>query len=267
MSDINNTAVIREQYASAEKLDIRIELHRKYSLNQEPFGDWILSHYGLEPGMKVLELGCGTGNMWQDAARWLPAEASLILTDFSEGMLDTARQTVPPLPNIAFRQVDIQQIPYEDNTFDVVIANMMLYHVPDLERALKEVSRVLKPQGRFFCATVGEHGVANWLEETLGHPDGNVYPFSLQNGAQKLCRHFAKVEQRTREDGLRVTDVEDLADYVLSMASFSRWRELPRDELRQRLTRQMKDGVIAIPKEYGLFICSKPVKGAASVNG
>ncbi len=260
MNDINNTAVIREQYANAEKLDIRIELHRKYSLNKEPFGDWILSHYELKPGMKVLELGCGTGNMWQDAAHWLPAEAALLLTDFSEGMLETARQTVPPLPNIAFRQVDIQQIPYEDSTFDVVIANMMLYHVPDLEQALKEVSRVLKPEGRFFCATVGERGVARWLEETLDHPDGNAYPFSLQNGGAKLSRHFACVEQRTREDGLRVTDLEDLTDYVLSMASFSRWRELPRAALRERLARTMQDGVIAIPKEYGLFICSQPVK-------
>ncbi|MBE5801009.1 MAG: class I SAM-dependent methyltransferase [Clostridiales bacterium] len=255
---VNNSQLIQAQYANAEKLDIRIALHQKYSLNKEPFGDWILSHYELKPGMRVLELGCGTGNMWHDAPQWLPEDASLILTDFSEGMLDVAKGNVPPLPNISFRQVDIQQIPYEDNAFDVVIANMMLYHVPDLDKALSEVARVLKPDGRFFCATVGEQGVAFWLAKTLGHQDGNAYPFSLQNGKVSLSRYFGQVECRNREDGLRVTDVEDLTDYVLSMASFSGLKDWPREKLTALLSRQAEEGVIAIPKEYGLFICTQP---------
>lgn len=255
---VNDPKLVENQYASAEKLDIRIALHQKYSLNKEPFGDWILSHYHLEPGMRVLELGCGTGNMWHDAARWLPEGAELILTDFSEGMLAEAQKNVPPLPGITFRQVDIQQIPYEDGCFDAVIANMMLYHVPDLERALSEVARVLKPSGRFFCATVGEMGVARWLADVLGHAEGNRYPFSLQNGGEKLLRHFADVKKHIRPDGLRVTDVEDLAEYVLSMASFSGLRQWPREKLTALLAAQAEDGVIAIPKEYGLFEAAAP---------
>lgn len=256
---VNDSNLIKTQYANPEKLDIRIALHQKYSLNQQPFGDWILSHYQLKPGMRMLELGCGTGNMWHDAARWLPHDASLILTDFSEGMLETARATVPELPNISFRQVDIQQIPYETDTFDVVIANMMLYHVPDLAKGLGEVARVLKPDGRFFCATVGEHGVAEWLAQVLGCADGNKYPFSLQNGTSHLKSFFGHVETSLREDGLWVTDVEDLMEYVFSMASFSGLCQRPRQEVAALLEAQMKDGVIAIPKEYGLFIATQPV--------
>lgn len=256
---VNDSSIVKTQYASAEKLDIRIALHQKYSLNKQPFGDWILSHYELKGGEKVLELGCGTGNMWREAAKWLPTDAELLLTDFSQGMLETAKVTVEPLPNINFRQVDIQQIPYEDNSFDVVIANMMLYHVPDLKKGLREVARVLKPDGRFFCATVGEKGVACWLAEVLGCEDGNAYPFSLQNGANQLKQHFGQVEMRVREDGLQVTDVEDLTDYVLSMASFSGLREWPRERLTTLLEAQMQDGIIRIPKEYGLFIASKPL--------
>lgn len=255
---VNDSNLIKTQYANPDKLDIRIALHQKYSLNKEPFGDWILSHYQLKPGMKVLELGCGTGNMWHDAARWLPDTASLILTDFSDGMLETARATVPLQPNISFRQVDIQQIPYEDDTFDVVIANMMLYHVPDLAKGLSEVARVLKPEGRFFCATVGEKGVADWLSQVLGCADGNKYPFSLQNGASHLQPHFDHVEMCVREDGLLVTDVDDLTEYVLSMASFSGLRQRPREEIAALLRMQMVDGVIAVPKEYGLFIAAGP---------
>lgn len=259
MANINNPDIMRQQYNDSSKLDIRIALHQRYSTNRQPFGDWIMEHYHIQPGMRVLELGCGTGNMWHDAAKWLPKDASLTLTDFSAGMVKTAMANVPALPNISFQQVDIQQIPFKDNSFDLVIANMMLYHVPDLKKGLSEVARVLRPEGRFICATVGAGGVYWWLENTLGIEEGKVYPFSLQNGADILGPHFAKVEMDQREDGLRVTNVEDLVDYVLSMASFSGLKEWPRDMLRERLLAQAVDGVIAIPKEYGLFIASQPV--------
>lgn len=261
MPNINNTEIMRKQYSDSSQLDIRIALHQRYSTNQQPFGDWIMEHYHIRPGMRVLELGCGTGNMWQDAARWLPEDATLILTDFSEGMLETAKVNVPVLPNISFRQVDIQQIPYEDSSFDLVIANMMLYHVPDLHKGLSEVARVLKPDGRFICATVGQHGVSWWLENALGMEESKWYPFSLQNGADILSHHFAKVEMDQREDGLRVTNVEDLVDYVLSMASFSGFKQWSRDELRRLLLAKAEDGVIAIPKEYGLFEARQPIVG------
>lgn len=256
---VNNPEIIKNQYASGEKLDIRIALHQKYSLNQEPFGDWIMAHYRLKPGQRVLELGCGTGHMWREPDRWLPEAASLTLTDFSEGMLAETRRNVPRRDNIELRTMDIQHIEYERDSFDVVIANMMLYHVPDLQLALSEVSRVLKPEGRFFCATVGENGVARWLAETLGHVDGNQYPFSLQNGREKLLKHFGRVDVHLREDGLQVTDVEDLTDYVLSMASFSGLRDWPREKLTGLLRAQQRDGVISIPKEYGLFEAVLPL--------
>ena len=61
-----------------------------------------------------------------------------------------------------------------------------------------------------------------------------------------------------RSDGLRVTNVEDLVDYVLSMASFSGLKDWPREVLREKLLATAEDGVIAIPKEYGLFIAREP---------
>ena len=88
MPNINNPEIIRKQYGDTSKLDIRIALHQRYSTNQQPFGDWIMEHYHIQPGMRVLELGCGTGNMWKQADRWLPQDAMLTLTDFSEGMVE-----------------------------------------------------------------------------------------------------------------------------------------------------------------------------------
>ncbi|MBR5546782.1 MAG: methyltransferase domain-containing protein [Clostridia bacterium] len=260
MPAMNDQESIKQQYASADGLQIRRMLHQKYSINKQPYDEWISEHYRIQPGMNVLELGCGTGVSWADAKRWLPDSASLLLTDFSEGMLKTARSNVPDQPNISFAQVDIQQIPYENDSFDLVIANAMLYHVPDLDKAISEVARVLKPDGRFICSTTGDNGMHQWFQRVLGEGESPATPFSLQNGGASLEKHFGKAEMRMREDGLEVTDVNDLAAYVRSTISFGYLRDWPPDEMLARLSATAVDGIIRIPKEYGLFICTEPKK-------
>jgi Methylase involved in ubiquinone/menaquinone biosynthesis len=111
----------------------------------------------------VLELGCGTGDMWKGQGKLISRCSRLILSDFSEGMLEQAKETLQDEAGIEYRVIDIQDIPYPDHSFDAVIANMMLYHVPDLARGLREVSRVLKKDGTFFCATFGEHGMMEYI--------------------------------------------------------------------------------------------------------
>ena len=65
-SEINDTSVVKQQYASADHLNTRISIHDKYSTNKMGFGNWIVSNYRISEGMKVLELGCGTGDMWKN---------------------------------------------------------------------------------------------------------------------------------------------------------------------------------------------------------
>ena len=258
MASMNDPSVTVRQYASDEGLKIRQLLHRKYSINQEPYFDWVMAHYHIQPGMQVLEAGCGNGVMWGRPERYLPDSAELWLTDFSEGMLAQARANVPGRPNIHYAQVDIQQMPYENQRFDLVIANAMLYHVPDLHRALSEAARVLKPDGRFLCTTTGDNGMHPWLQRALGEGTSPRLPFSLQNGAEALQKHFGRVEPLIREDGLAVTDVRDLVAYVRSTLSFAYVRQWSEKELTERLAREMHDGVIHIPKEYGIFQCYEP---------
>jgi len=258
MSSINSPDTIKKQYANADGLNIRIRLHQRYSINQQPYFEWVMEHYHIQPGMKVLELGCGTGVMWGQPERWLPDDARLTLTDLSEGMLAQARANVPKRENISFAQVDIQQIPYNDDSFDLIIANAMLYHVPDLNRALSEAARVLRPDGRFLCTTTGDNGMHSWLQAVLGEGESPHMPFSLQNGGPALEKHFGRVERIIREDGLAVTDVDDLVAYVRSTMSFAYVRSWPEEALRQRLMAEMENGVIRIPKEYGVFQCYEP---------
>ena len=155
------------QYHNADKLNKRISIHEKYSVNRLGFGRWILSQYEIAPGSRILELGCGTGHMWKEGIRLLAGGSTLLLSDFSAGMLESAQEDLAGKDGVSFAVIDAQEIPFPNESFDIVIANMMLYHVPDLHKALSEAARVLKSGGKFYAATFGEHGIMAWINDLL----------------------------------------------------------------------------------------------------
>lgn len=249
---------IEVQYKTAMNLNVRSSVHTKYSTNKQPFGEWIYSHYDIADGARILELGCGTGNVWKDNSCLLDSSFSLILSDFSAGMIESAKENVGMYPGVEYQVIDIQNIPYPDASFDVVIANMMLYCVPDLHKGLSEVRRVLKPDGKFYCATYGERGIMQFINDTLHDlgVHGEIYKsFTLQNGDEILRSHFDEVIMRTRDDGLEITVVDDFVDYVMSMSSLAGVASLNRDSLYQAFESKLVNGILYIPKEYGMFIC------------
>jgi len=255
--DIKN---VINQYATADNLITRINIHEKYSTNKKGFGMWIFEQYNLFPNAHILELGCGNGGIWLHNYSLLPNGCQLILTDFSEGMLNAARKVLINLDGITFRQVDIQDIPYMNESMDFIIANMMLYHVPDIHKALREIKRVLKPNGKFYCATYGEHGINQYLQELLsdyGVKKEMNNNFTLQNGATVLGEHFRIVEKRFYEDTLEVTNTDDLIDYMMSLTSFTDFKNISRKEIHRILNNRKVNGKIHIPKEYGMFISTK----------
>ncbi len=257
MSDINDKKVVEKQYATSTNLNTRISIHDKYSTNKQGFGNWIFSHYEIDDGARVLELGCGTGSMWKGHDELIKKCSQLVLSDFSDAMVETTRNTVGAHPNITYRSIDIQNIPYDTATFDAVIANMMLYHVPDLPKALAEVRRVLKPNGKFYCATYGEHGIVEYLSKLLGEyglEDNVNKNFTLQNGAEILSPVFKNVEKKIYEDSLAVTNIADLVDYIYSLSSMSSLSNVPREKIQTLLQSHMVNGVLTVPKEYGMFI-------------
>lgn len=260
MSSLQNEAIVKKQYKTAENLKTRISIHEKYSTNHQGFGNWIVEKYEIPENARILELGCGTGDMWKGHLDKLDKASGLVLTDFSEGMLRAAENTLGSCHNITYQVVDIQEIPFEDETFDVVIANMMLYHVPNLQKGLSEVRRVLKPQGKFYCATYGENGIVPFVGTLLKDfgVSGMVNTaFTLQNGAEKLAGIFSGVKRFDYEDSLAVTDLSDLADYLYSLSAMTNIGSIPRDTLIGVLESRKVNGVLSIPKEYGMFVCGK----------
>ena len=259
-ANLHDAEKVASQYKTADNLAARISIHDKYSTNKQGFGNWLYEQYELCFNTRILELGCGNAAMWR--GRILPDGVRLLLTDFSEGMLSDAKKNVGECDRITFEQVDIQNIPYTDNSFDTVIANMMLYHVPDLDRALQEVRRVLKPDGTFFCATYGENGITEFVRSAVARCTGQPavamnYVFTLQNGAAILGRYFDRVEKRLYPDSLAVTDTRDLVAYIRTMTAMVDCGDVRDDELQFILDSMKVDGVLTVPKEYGMFVCRK----------
>ena len=259
MSEINDTSVVKQQYATANNLNTRISIHDKYSTNKRGFGNWIVSKYRIDKGASVLELGCGTGDMWKGRESLISTCSRLILSDFSDGMVATTKETVGNYDNIEYKVLDIQQIPYKDDSFDVVIANMMLYHVPNIKKGLTEVRRVLKCGGAFYCATYGEHGIIEYLSKILFEyrvEDKINKNFTLQNGHEILSRTFSSVEKKEYIDSLAVTNIDNMVEYIYSLSSMTSLNNIPKQVIKEILIKNTTDGILNVPKEYGMFISS-----------
>ena len=105
----------------------------------------------VKPG-RTLELGCGTGFFLLNLMQGGVAKSGSV-TDLSPGMVKVALRNAENLGlDVDGRVADAETIPYEDNTFDLVVGHAVLHHIPDVEQSLREVLRVLKPGGRFVFA-------------------------------------------------------------------------------------------------------------------
>ncbi len=139
VSRLADPAYVRFQYANDEKLRIRIETHERYSENPVPFTTWVLSHVDARPGQTLLDVGSGPGQ-YHDKLRGL----RVIALDTSAGML--AKVKVPAV------LADAQRLPFGAQSFDRVMANHVIYHLPDMTLAMRELRRVARPGGRVVMA-------------------------------------------------------------------------------------------------------------------
>src|SRR5215212_2091596 len=200
MPQIADQTYLREQYKNAANLNDRIQLHQRFSTNPYDFHMWVFDQLKLAANSHVLELGCGPGSLWRPNLARIPAGWQITLTDFSPGMLAEARASLAGAHLFAFEQADAQAIPFADRSFDAVIANHMLYHVPDRAKAFAEVRRVLRPAGRLYAATNGEqalqeiHALVHQFDPTIGlwgQPGTNG--FTLEGGGTELSEWFSHV--------------------------------------------------------------------------
>ena len=262
MSLSNTSEYVKKQYENDKNLSARGQLHAKYGTNKcQSLFDWLFEKYEFADNYRILELGCGNGNQWENRIEQLPNGCTLMLSDFSDGMVKIVWEKYSNHKNMLAQKIDIQDIPFPDNCFDIVIANYMLYHVPDLNKGLSEVKRVLKPSGKFYCATNGTGGMKAYINNAFKqiNPQSIAFieesSFSLQNGKALLIKYFKTVQRVDYEDSLSVTNTQDLMNWIKSSIAASESSEEDLNNLYDYFENiRKKEGAINIPKETGLFI-------------
>lgn len=212
---------LRMQYADDRNLQTRITLHERFSLNRG-WQEWLFEReLGVGPAARILDLGCGPGTLWKVNRDRVDASWALTLADFSSGMLDVARTILGDGARYVVADA-AEDLPFADASFDVVLANFMLYHVPDRRHTLAEARRVLAPDGRFHAATNGRRHFAE-VRAIMG----DRWPFSrhmelfgLESGPAQLEPLFIDVSVDVFENELRLTEVEPLLVYIRSSSAF-----------------------------------------------
>jgi ubiquinone/menaquinone biosynthesis C-methylase UbiE len=236
-------------------------IHLRFSTNPYGWFNWVFDELMKLPEHAViLEVGCGPAYLWKHCVNRIPAGWRITLSDLSPGMIDAAwRNLVVIGRTFRFEQIDAESIPYPDESFDAVIANHMLYHVPNRVQAIGEIKRVLKPGGHLFATTVGQNHLCElhkWLEHA--HVDKSFEEFSrsftLENGLEQLEPFFSEVTMSRYEDNLMVTEVQPILDYIRSSIHVSELSEEALAEIRNDLEIELrKKRYIFIRKDSGLF--------------
>jgi SAM-dependent methyltransferase len=256
---------VRKQYKDDANLNERIRLHALYSTNPAPLTRWVFEQFTFLSQAVILELGCGPGTLWVNNSGQISPGWDITLTDFSEGMLEAARTNLQNIQHhFRYRNVDAQDIPFEDNAFDVVIANHMLYHVPDRLKALSEIRRVLRPGGPLYATTVGEQHMGEmwalvhpFAPHLVEHRPDTVSGFSLEDGGSQLARFFGDVRRIDYEDNLEVTDAEAVIAYLRSTTTLNNldFTDAVITHVRDTINAAIVErGAFHITKATGMFI-------------
>lgn len=259
---------LQSQYGSKTNLQIRVETHANYSFPKQDFTAWVLDQIPWRGRERVIDVGCGSGIYTRPAQQ---RAGQYLAGDLSLGML----QSLPPhVPRI---NLDVQHLPLADESVDVILANHMLYHVPDHDAAAAQFARALRPGGVLLAATNTGHNrpelnalVTKIAQELhLPLPEGALgdalLSFTLENGQDLLQRYFAQVERHDQASEFIFPAPEPVIAYIgttrellLENAPPGVTWETVVEALYQHLSAHIaQQGEFRVRKIAGVFVCRK----------
>jgi SAM-dependent methyltransferase len=211
---IDDPAAVREQYATEAGLATRKSIYT--DVTGPDARELVFEAVAEARPTSVLEVGSGEGELAERMAAELDAE--LVAIDQSERMVELARAR-----GVDARVGDVKDLPFADASFDVVVAAWMLYHVPDLDRVLAEIDRVLRADGRLVAATNASDHLQEMLD--LAGVDDWEFSFRAENGAEILGRHFPSVETRDASGTVTLHDADQIRRHLRSSIRLHRWAD------------------------------------------
>src|SRR5450432_3243064 len=223
-------------YATDEMLTIRQRTHELYSFPKMKFKEWVLDRITWRGDEHDLDIGAGQGSYFSLTRRRTP-NGQLVAVDLSLGM---ARKALSHPDAEQVLNLDAQTLPFSDGEFDVILANHMLYHVPDLDATLVEFHRVLAPGGCVIAATNSQFNLPEFeqlirraygLLGAIGPDVEPMYPtehnFTLEDGAMRMARHFFAVARFDLPGAFIFPSTQPVLDYINSTRAL-REPQLPR---------------------------------------
>ena len=254
-------AALKEQYKDSSNFRKRTALHARFGANRYSFYRWVFDQFDLSRVSAILELGCGPGSLWQQNADRLPADKSIVVSDFSVGMVREARANLGSKAGAAnFCQLDAAVLPFKECSFDVVVAMLMLYHVDDRPTAFKEIKRVLREGGTLYASTMGRAHMRELRDIAArifgpSRVTGASERFGLETGYDQLKTAFANVEVRRYQSSMHVTESQPVIDYFLSTARMRRIPPNLLEKLRAELDREITThNGIPVSSDLGILI-------------
>ena len=262
----NMESRVKEQYKSDKNLNIRSNLH-SYNINKIDFDKWCFNQINFPKNARILELGCGTGKLWFKNKENIDKNLDITLSDFSKSMLKITKDKLKDVDyEFKYEAINMEDIPYRDGSFDIVIAEHMIYFAPDIEKALSEIKRVLIDGGMLYitansCETMAElNKLAEKFDCSLGI-DNNGYSarFELENGEVILKRIFDKVDVEILEGKIIVDDAKSIVSYKASTIQGS---SILVGEKKKKFTKYLEDyikenGNISITTKTCMFKAMK----------
>lgn len=258
---------LKNQYQNASNISARIQLHQQYSVNKQGWFPWLYQQAAINEHKNILEIGCGDGTLWTANATKIPPSVHITLTDISDGMLRDARRNLTGQgrdEQFSYVVADAAKLPFEEKSFDLIIANHVLFYCENIEETCQEIQRVLKPDGLFLASTYGEAHMTE-ISKLVKDFDSRIvlsaeklyHRFGKENGAKLLTPYFSSVTWKAYEDSLVVSDAEPLISYILSCHGNQNQYLLNRyTDFRNFVERKVRYG-FKITKDAGTFLVKK----------
>jgi SAM-dependent methyltransferase len=262
MSDSNVEYLRDVQYRNSEQLAKRANLHVRYRTAPTSGFDMLAGLVPWPVGGRVLDVGCGSGLLWEHVAALAPSGIELTLVDLSSGMVDEAvsrARATGRFVSVTGHTADARELPFHDESFDVVTSTYALYHVPTPQRAVGELARVVGADGVVAVMTNGP-GHLREIEDVRVAAFGEAaryevnHAFPPSSAAATLIEHFDEVSWHRYDDTLRVTDVDDLLAFMTSSPPATEATDEQRATLRRVAIDRMVDGVFTVSKDTGVLV-------------
>lgn len=255
---------LKTQYQNAANITARIRLHSLYSTNPLGWFVWLYQQASIQDGMKILEIGCGNGALWQQNLSVLPPHVQIVLSDISAGMIHDVQNRFRNDARFSCMVFDAAHMPFDDNTFDLVIANHMLFYCDDLSQVLQECARVLKVNGHLEASTYSSRHmkeitelVQSFSPQIVLSKDKLYEKFGLDHGAELLSPYFRDIERRKYQDSIVLHEAEPLIAYILSCHGNQNQLLLDRYKEFHDYVVKMTAGGFTITKDAGVFLAEK----------